>query len=98
MARFKYHQGPITSVSWNPLESTVLLVSGEDDQTTIWDIAVEAEQDDTTPTDLASVPPQLLFSHMGQQEVKESHWHPQLPGVAITTAHSGFNIFRTVCC
>jgi len=101
VARFKHHQSAITSIEWNPSESTVLLASGEDDQTTIWDIAIEAEQSNETEEGSETdpmVPSQLLFSHLGQHEVKEVHWHRQLPGVAITTALSGFNIFRTVNC
>lgn len=67
VARFKHHQGPITSVEWCPQESTTMMASGEDDQVTIWDIAVEAEPGEN----LQGVPPQLLFVHMGQKEIKE---------------------------
>ena len=41
---------------------------------------------------LRAIPPQLLFIHAGQQDVKEAHWHKQIPGVLITTAADGFNV------
>lgn len=67
VAKFKHHKGPITSVEWCPHETTTMMASGEDDQTTIWDLAVEAEPGEET----IEVPPQLLFVHMGQKEIKE---------------------------
>jgi ribosome assembly protein RRB1 len=114
----KYHTRPITSVEWNYQDSTVFAASSEDDKLTIWDLAVEKDDQDMVNNNekseenrmeedgeqsskqeddtIADLPPQLLFIHEGQKEMKELHWHRQIPGVIISTAHTGFNVFKTI--
>ncbi|XP_033753509.1 glutamate-rich WD repeat-containing protein 1-like [Pecten maximus] len=95
VAAFKHHTAPITSLEWNPNDSSVFAASGSDDQITVWDLGVEKDSTELQTSE-PDVPPQLLFIHQGQTDIKELHWHPQLPGVIISTAHSGFNVFRTI--
>ena len=40
------------------------------------------------------IPPQLLFLHQGQQNMKELRFHPQYRTLMITTAEDSFNVFR----
>ena len=100
-ASFSWHQKPITSIEWHPLESSVLGVAGADDQITIWDLALERDQEEEIMTtknssgDEVEVPAQLLFIHQGQQNIKEMHWHKQIPGMFVSTAFDGFNIVKT---
>ncbi|XP_066581060.1 glutamate-rich WD repeat-containing protein 1 isoform X2 [Prorops nasuta] len=98
VAIFKQHTAPVTTVEWHPQETTVFASGGADDQIAQWDLSVEIDSSDNTDNDptLANLPPQLLFIHQGQNDIKELHWHPQCPGILISTAHSGFNIFRTI--
>lgn len=105
IATFKHHTKPITTVEWHPTDSTVLATGGADDQIALWDLAVEKDTEDvagnsdgtiTEVDGLNNLPPQLLFIHQGQTDIKELHWHAQLPGVILSTAHSGFNVFKTI--
>lgn len=96
IATFKHHTDHITTVEWNPLDSTVLATGGDDDQIAIFDLSIEKDDGAENDPQLKDVPPQLLFIHQGQKEIKELHWHPQLPGVMLSTALSGFNVFKTI--
>ncbi|XP_043937490.1 glutamate-rich WD repeat-containing protein 1 [Protopterus annectens] len=99
VAKFKQHTAPITSVEWHPTDGSVFAAAGADDQITQWDLAVERDQETEEASNdpaLTSIPPQLLFIHQGQKDIKELHWHPQCPGVLVSTAVSGFNVFRTI--
>ncbi|XP_055383252.1 glutamate-rich WD repeat-containing protein 1 [Condylostylus longicornis] len=103
VATFKHHTGHVTTVEWHPRDSTVFASGGSDDQIALWDLAVEKDEDEdevcstsNNQDELKNLPPQLLFIHQGQQDIKELHWHPQLTGVILSTANSGFNIFRTI--
>lgn len=87
---------PITSVEWHPTDDSVLAVSGEDHQVSLWDLSLEKDSEVPSQENEPDIPPQLLFIHQGQTDIKEVHWHPQLPGVLGTTALTGFNIFKTI--
>ncbi|KAG9147508.1 hypothetical protein Leryth_007307 [Lithospermum erythrorhizon] len=101
LEHFEYHEYPITSIEWSPHEVSALAVSSSDNELTIWDLfcgrdeeeeaefgAKTKEQVDAPP----DFPPQLVFIHQGQDDMKELHWHPQIPGMVISTAHDGFNV------
>lgn len=101
---FQFHKEAITSIEWHPTEAGTFVASSEDNTTSLWDLGLEQDAEVTTETTESStvaeadqkLPIQLLFLHSGQQEVRESHWHPQVPGLIISTALDGFNVFRTI--
>jgi len=64
VAVFKHHTAPITSVEWHHTDSSVFAASGSDNQVTLWDLAVERDNDTEGKGRHLDVPPQLLFIHM----------------------------------
>ena len=96
VAHFKWHRDQITSVQWHPHEESTLAVASADDSISVWDMSLEP--DDEVPAHGAEleddVPPQLLFVHQGQVEVKEVHFHPQISSMLFSTAADGFNAFQ----
>ena len=98
VAKFHWHKAAISSVEWSPHESSTLAVAGADNQLTLWDLALEADPEAEMAhrgrDDLQDIPPQLYFVHQGQTDVKELHWHSQLPGVLASTAADSFHVFK----
>ncbi|KAI8473011.1 MAG: WD40-repeat-containing domain protein [Monoraphidium minutum] len=101
VSHFAYHKGAVTSVEWSPYESSMLATSGSDNAVAVWDLALErdpeeeaalAPEGNAVPQE--DLPAQLLFVHAGQSDVKELHWHAQIPGMIGSTAADGFNLFR----
>lgn len=58
MASLKHHTAAISTVEWQPAESSVLAAGGEDDQISLWDLAVE--RDDMEVDDDVKVLPSTI--------------------------------------
>lgn len=79
----------------------MLATTGGDNTCLVWDLALERDPEEEAAlapegnaTLQEALPSQLLFVHAGQHDVKEVHWHAQIPGLMATTAADGFNLFR----
>ncbi|EER10846.1 glutamate rich WD-repeat protein, putative [Perkinsus marinus ATCC 50983] len=89
------------SVDWHPYDETLLAVASADNTVSLWDMSVEADDDEEAQGGQGHLegeedyPAQMMFLHQGQTGVKEVKFHPQLPGVMVTTALDGFNVFKT---
>ena len=104
---FRYHTKPITSIEWSPFDESTIAVASEDNTITIWDLSLESDTDEAAAEEgdaaasteakgdeAEDVPPQLMFVHMGQTEIKELHWHPQIVNTLLSTALDGFNVLK----
>lgn len=96
VASFAWSKEQITSIEWHPTDDSVVAVAAGDDTLTLWDLAVEMDEEEQRGGGgEEGVPPQLLFVHY-LPGVKEAHWHPQIPGVVVGTGEAGFNVFKTI--
>lgn len=100
VAQYDFHKGAITSISFNPLDESIIAVASEDNTVTLWDLSVEADDEEikqqTAETkELAQIPPQLLFVHW-QKDVKDVKWHKQIPGTLVSTGTDGLNVWKTI--
>lgn len=109
-ADFAVHRKPITAVEWHPTDSSVLAAASEDGTSSVWDLAVERDaeeelRDGTVLPGADEYPPQLLFMHAGQKNVKELHWGGGGGGGAgsslggggggvLTSAEDGLNVWK----
>ncbi|TKX20992.1 putative ribosome assembly protein-3 [Elsinoe australis] len=92
VASFDFHKEQITSVEWHPTDDSIVAVAGGDNLVTLYDLSVEIDDEESKDTAGAKdYPPQLLFVHYMEQ-VKEVHWHPQIPGALMATGGSGFGV------
>lgn len=95
VASFNYHREQITSVEWHPTDDSIIAAAAGDSTVTLWDLAVELDDEESKDTGgVKDVPPQLLFTHY-QSNAKELHWHPQITGSLVATGDE-FSIFRTI--
>lgn len=88
---FDWHKAPITSLEWHPHDDAGLAASSDDNSISLWDLSLSPEK---TTLKGVEIPSQLMFIHQGQNEIKEVHWHKQIPGCLVSTANEGLNIFK----
>lgn len=90
VASFNFNKEQITSLEWHPTDDSMVAVAAGDNTLTLWDLAVELDDEESRDTaGVQDVPPQLLFVHY-MEMVKECHWHPQIPGCVMGTGGGGF--------
>ncbi|OHE96529.1 WD repeat domain-containing protein [Colletotrichum orchidophilum] len=95
IASFNYHKEQVTSIEWHPTDDSIIAVAAGDNTVTLWDLAVELDDEESKDTGgVKDVPPQLLFVHY-LSNVKELHWHPQITGSLMATGDE-FSVFRTI--
>ncbi len=94
ITRIRWHTSAITSLQFEPGEDSVLAVASADNKLTIWDFSVEVDENEQMQDDDEDIPPQLMFLHQGQENIKELRFHPYYREMLITTAEDSYNVFR----
>ncbi|RDA88167.1 hypothetical protein CP532_6801 [Ophiocordyceps camponoti-leonardi (nom. inval.)] len=95
LASFDFHKEQVTSLEWHPTDDSIMAVAAADNTVTLWDLAVELDDEESKDTaGVQDMPPQLLFVHY-LKDVKEVHWHPQITGSLVATGEE-FSVFRTI--
>ncbi|KAJ8100558.1 WD40-repeat-containing domain protein [Lipomyces tetrasporus] len=101
-ASFSFNKSPITSIEFHPTEESIVAVSSADNTVMLWDLSVEADDEeiaaqkrDDATGELDDIPPQLLFVHW-QKDVKEVHWHRQIPGMLMSTGGEGISVWKSI--
>ena len=89
VASFDFLKEPVTSIQWHPTDDSVVAVGSADNTVTLWDLAVELDDEESRQAGVADIPPQLLFVHY-TESVKEVHWQAQMPGTLMATGGNGF--------
>lgn len=76
----------------------MLAVTSADNKMSLWDFSVEVDEADQAlqaNEELGmQIPPQMMFLHQGQRNIKELRFHPQYSCLMATTAEDSFNVFR----
>ena len=99
ITQIHWHSDAITSIQFEPREESVLAVTSADNKMTLWDFSVEVDEADQQAMQAneelnIEIPPQMMFLHQGQRNMKELRFHPQYACLMATTAEDSFNIFR----
>ena len=69
-------------------------MASADNKLTIWDFSVEVDESAQQQSLEEDIPPQLMFLHQGQSNIKELRFHPYYREMILTTAEDSYNIFR----
>lgn len=101
--QLSFHRGrPITSIEFSTHNESVLALTCDDGQCTLWDLSLERDADEEREVvgqlferqDISQLPDQLMFQHMGLEHPKEVHFHSQIPGMTVTTDFLGLHLFK----